>query len=89
MKTTDGGKTWTEDRPIDDGGNYVSVCLASDKQGWVADELGHVAITTDGGKRWKPAAIGTDAGVLRLKFRSPKLGYAVSRYGTVLKYTMP
>ena len=94
LHTTDGGASWTANRfgpPL--GFNNLSfrdsihgcaVGQSSNSGGWGSDSV--IWTTSDGGVTWKQTYFEQDGGGLGAAvFTSKKKGWAVGRYGTVLK----
>lgn len=94
LHTTDGGATWTVNRfgPIlgfngvkfRDSKNGCALGQTSTSSGWGSDSV--IWTTSDGGATWKQTYFKQDGGGLgAATFTSPKKGWAVGRYGTILK----
>jgi photosystem II stability/assembly factor-like uncharacterized protein len=53
LRTTDGGNTWTRQKPPVGDEYLKSVMFISDKKGWVIGFNGQVLRTSDGGSSWR------------------------------------
>lgn len=96
LHTTDGGATWTANRfgptlgfnnvYFRDSKNGCALGQSSGDSGWGTDSV--IWTTSDGGTTWKQTYFEQDGGGLGAAvFTSKKKGWAVGRYGTVLKTT--
>lgn len=77
-KTSDGGETWTEVPLIEDARvREFGIAFADENHGWVGG-LQTSFETTDGGKSWKPVAMGVAVNKIRLlKTPTGLVGYAI------------
>ena len=84
--TTDGGRTWFEQRSNVDADLFdVKFIDASD--GWAVGAQGTLLTTKDGGIHWFAASSGTSHALERLFFVDQNHGWAVGFGGTVLTFS--
>lgn len=79
-KTTNGGKSWREQKLVDDAKqNEYGVAFVNEDVGWVGASKSGFA-TVDGGRTWTPAALGRAVNKLRV-VRTPDGGLVVYAIG--------
>lgn len=76
LKTTDGGRTWTE-LAVPGGGSMQGVGFVTELDGWTSGR-GTQMVTTDGGASWAETSA-IDGSVNRFEFFGDSLGYAMGR----------
>ncbi len=91
LKTTDGGHTWKETRPIT-GGFLFSVRFTSEKVGYVAGydpacNCGLILKTRDAGRSWEKTHLPSTFGLYDLEFPTSKLGFVCGYGGKIFRTT--
>ena len=77
LKTTDGGKTWSEFQYTKEQYYAQGIGFLNDTLGWIGGSFQHSYETRDGGKTWYP--VSTGLGINNFQFIGNSTGYMVGR----------
>ncbi|MEI7727752.1 MAG: T9SS type A sorting domain-containing protein, partial [Bacteroidota bacterium] len=86
LKTTDGGRTWTE-LSCGTTNNLYSVFFPDANNGYAVGDSGTILKTTNGGTTWTKLSTGTTHFFVSVYFTDANTGYVVGEGETILKTT--
>lgn len=85
LKTTDGGKHWTES--WHQGNDYMDLFFTTENNGYAIGADGEISMTENCGKDWTALNTGTDKDLRSIWFTDVNTGFAVGSNGIILKTT--
>jgi len=84
IKTTDGGKTWVQQKKITNK-SLFDIFFVNKNKGWIVGDSGSIFKTEDGGSFWKEQEAGTKNDILfKVSFLDENRGIAVGMSGVIL-----
>jgi hypothetical protein len=87
ISTTDGGWSWQKQTADINNVILRSVSFIDANIGWICGDRGVVLSTLNGGATWVRQAVGSSSTMMGLSFFDESSGWAVGRFGTILKYS--
>ena len=88
FRTTNGGETWEDQSPANDGDSFVSIDAYDENTAVTVSSQGAVFWTTNGGAEWiEQVPKDYFGGLFRVQMLDEKTAWAVGRNGLIIKTT--